>query len=123
MSIAEMSRDTGSSAAIEKVRKWLSKCLQDHEQCRKDPIFQLPTRIIHIEGPKQARLHTSKGEIADYACLSHCWGGQAVFQTTAGKLEQYTASLPWEELPKTFQDAIQFAHGLGINYLWIDSVC
>ncbi|KAB2103048.1 hypothetical protein AG0111_0g8843 [Alternaria gaisen] len=44
-------------------------------------------------------------------------------QTTTQNLEQYTVDLPWEELPKTFQDAIQFTYALGFRYLWIDSLC
>jgi hypothetical protein len=31
--------------------------------------------------------------------------------------------IDWHELPKTFQDAIIFTRALGINYLWIDSLC
>ena len=32
-------------------------------------------------------------------------------------------SIPFEELPKTFQDAIQLTRILGPPYLWIDSLC
>jgi len=121
--IAMITQNTGSPAAIEKVKTWHSQCLSNHERCSQDQSSQLPTRIICIEGPNQARLHISKDEKAPYVCLSHCWGGQVVVQTTTRTLEQYTANLPWETLPKTFQDAVQFAHGLGIKYLWIDSLC
>lgn len=31
--------------------------------------------------------------------------------------------IPWELLPTTFRDAIQVTKGLGIRYLWIDSLC
>jgi hypothetical protein len=33
------------------------------------------------------------------------------------------SSVPLDELPKTFQDAIQITKCLGIRYLWIDSLC
>ena len=29
----------------------------------------------------------------------------------------------WEDIPKTFQDAIIVTHFLGFQYLWIDSLC
>lgn len=119
----EISGYTGSSAAIEKARTWYSECLTDHKRCLQNSGSSLPTRIILIEGIAKARLHTSDTETAPYACLSHCWGGQSVIRTTTRTLKQFTTNLPWEELPQTFQDAIQFAHGLGFKYLWIDSLC
>jgi len=33
------------------------------------------------------------------------------------------ADIPWDALPKTFQDAIEVTRRLGISYLWIDSLC
>jgi hypothetical protein len=43
--------------------------------------------------------------------------------TTTQNIEQYTVDIPWERLPQTFQDAIQFSHSIGFEYLWIDSLC
>ena len=31
--------------------------------------------------------------------------------------------IPYEQLPKTFKDAIRIERALGIRYLWIDSLC
>lgn len=31
--------------------------------------------------------------------------------------------IPFENLPKTFQDTVEFAQGIGIKYVWIDSLC
>ena len=114
---------TGSSAAVKKVQTWYSECLPSHTECLLNSVSPLPTRIIHIQGPDKARLHISGTEHAEYACLSHCWGGQSVIQTTTRNLEQYTAEIPWEELPRTFRDAIIFAYSIGFKYLWIDSLC
>jgi hypothetical protein len=114
---------TGSSAAREKVQEWYSECRSNHKECLSDSRSPLPTRVIHIQGPNKVRLYTSGTECAQYACLSHCWGGQSVIQTTAQNFEQHTLGIRWEELPKTFQDAIHFAHSIGFEYLWIDSLC
>jgi hypothetical protein len=38
-------------------------------------------------------------------------------------LGQYQAGIIWEELPKTFREAIFFAYRLGFEYIWIDSLC
>jgi hypothetical protein len=76
-----------------------------------------------MDGPRKARLYTSNDEQAEYACLSHCWGGKSVLQTTKSTIKQYSVGFSWGELPRTFQDAIHFAYSLGFKYLWIDSLC
>ncbi|KAK1958649.1 HET-domain-containing protein [Colletotrichum sublineola] len=35
----------------------------------------------------------------------------------------HLASINWDKLPATFRDAITLTKNLGINYLWIDSLC
>ena len=115
--------NTGSSAASEKVQEWYSECLSSHKTCHSDARTPLPTRIIHIQGPKKVRLCSTDTEYADYACLSYCWGQQSFIQTTKTNLEQYTLDIPWKELPLAFQDAIRFAKKVGFKYLWIDSLC
>ncbi|KAG9192869.1 hypothetical protein G6011_11603 [Alternaria panax] len=122
-SISKITSETGSPSAINKVQTWYSECRSSHKQCLQNPNTPLPTRVIHIEGPRKARLYVSRTEHGEYACLSHCWGGQSIIRTTSRTIEEYTNNIPWEELPKTFMDAIQFAYGLGFNYLWIDSLC
>lgn len=43
--------------------------------------------------------------------------------TTSGTLKQRLQQIPMAILPKTFQDAIAFTRGLGLSYIWIDSLC
>ncbi|KAH4676473.1 hypothetical protein HBH79_118010 [Parastagonospora nodorum] len=38
-------------------------------------------------------------------------------------MEKHQAGIVWEDLPKTFQHAVDFTHRLGFKYLWIDSLC
>ncbi|KAF2033605.1 HET-domain-containing protein, partial [Setomelanomma holmii] len=84
-----------------------------------------PTRVLRIDGPERVRLHISDGETGSYACLSHCWGHQSasILKTTKTTLERHQQEIPWQELPRTFRDASQFTYYLGLNYLWIDSLC
>lgn len=114
---------TGSAAAVRRVRDWYFDCLSGHQKCLSGSRSPLPTRVIHIQGPNKVKLFSSDTQVAEYACLSHCWGGQAVIQTTTRNFDQFTVNIPWEELPKTFKDAIQFANSIGFKYLWIDSLC
>ena len=64
-----------------------------------------------------------------YVALSHVWGEQRSCMTTLenimlhrshGGLERVLAALP---TPHAFRDAIDVVRGLGIQYLWIDSLC
>ncbi|PTD02123.1 hypothetical protein HYE67_000224 [Fusarium culmorum] len=34
-----------------------------------------------------------------------------------------TQHLPWDQLPKTIQDAILVTRSLGVRYLWVDALC
>jgi hypothetical protein len=59
-----------------------------------------------------------------YASLSHCWGLiRFVNLTTKNKTQFMEEGIPWRELPKNFQEAIEVARFLEINYIWIDSLC
>lgn len=64
-----------------------------------------------------------KLNVAKYVCLSHCWGRTHHITTTSSTIQDRKAGVKWNELPKTFQDAITFTRRLGIRYLWIDSLC
>jgi hypothetical protein len=37
--------------------------------------------------------------------------------------EVHKKSVAWVKIPKTFQGSIRVVRGLGIRYLWIDSLC
>lgn len=56
-------------------------------------------------------------------CLSHCWGTKPFIQTTKSNLASFQSRIPWNLLPRTFQDAINLAYRIGITYIWIDSLC
>lgn len=58
-----------------------------------------------------------------YATLSHSWGSYNVIKLTSEDLDTYMEALPVERLPKTFKEAIEITQRLGLDYLWIDSLC
>jgi hypothetical protein len=55
--------------------------------------------------------------------LSHCWGQNKIKRLLEENLDQMKKTIRVAELPKTFQDAIAVTRKLGIQYLWIDSLC
>lgn len=64
-----------------------------------------------------------KNSSGRYACLSHCWGEFQPLKTTNATLEHHKVSIAWETIPQTFQDAIKVTKSLGLDYIWIDSLC
>ncbi len=86
----------------------------------------MPSRLIAVEGADRGSktifplVDAKRG--ATYATLSYCWGGEQPWKLTAETLR--TAPVfRWEELPKTILDAIKVTSGLGIPFLWVDSLC
>ncbi|KAH9226247.1 hypothetical protein K456DRAFT_1903963, partial [Colletotrichum gloeosporioides 23] len=58
-----------------------------------------------------------------YAALSYCWGGDQPGKTTKSRLEAYSWTVPWENIGKTIQDAVEVTNNLGLSYLWVDAFC
>jgi hypothetical protein len=59
-----------------------------------------------------------------YACLSHCWGpSQSPIRTLVETIDDFKKGIPWNSLSKTFQDAVETCRRLGIDHIWIDSLC
>ena len=117
-------------------RSWIETCRREHKACnvRRVP-DSLPTRLIDIglaSSEERIRPHLidtkdylSEG-VHDYVALSHCWGttsGTQVSKTLKANLIQRTDSIEWDEMTKTFQDAFMITRGLGLRYVWIDSLC
>jgi hypothetical protein len=46
-----------------------------------------------------------------------------MLQTTTDTVQSFKIQIHWSGVPKTFQDAIQFTRRIGIQYIWIDSLC
>jgi hypothetical protein len=55
--------------------------------------------------------------------LSHCWGKVRFLTLTTKNIAALQREIVLADLPATFQDAITFARYIGIEYLWIDSLC
>jgi hypothetical protein len=62
-------------------------------------------------------------ERIQWATLSHCWGSSSHGITTASSIVDRKRKLEVAELPILYRDAIQIVRKLGIQYVWIDSLC
>ena len=118
--------DVGSPEKLADAKGWMEECIAKHDKCHTDRLVALPTRLIEVSplgAPKSARLGTTKGKTGSYIALSYCWGGNQPFKTTADRLHEYSENLPYEDLPKTILDAFQVTRSLGLQFIWIDSLC
>ncbi|KAF2649936.1 HET-domain-containing protein, partial [Lophiostoma macrostomum CBS 122681] len=87
----------------------------------------LPSRVLDVSirngSDDMIRLHESVGELAQYACLSYCWGNALPLKTTKDTYEDRRRGIAFGTLPNTFQDAVTVTRRLGIKYLWVDAMC
>lgn len=103
----------------------MSTCSESHQLCKSSDLdgtrpnrlisiaSDLPRLVLSSECPKGLR----------YATLSHSWGSHQVIKLTSEDLDSFMKVIPVERLPNTFKDAIKIAQRLGLDYLWIDSLC
>ena len=108
-----------------------------------------PTRLLYVGTQTDDRLRLCEGQAIPigvrYTTLSHCWGTNLSEVEQPNVPSQLTASsfrkherkttltqnnltswrrfIPVSEMMKTFQDAIVVTRSLGVQYIWIDSVC
>lgn len=111
---------------LESAKRWFEYCQQNHEQCRILEASQnasCPTRLLDVSQhvPRLVCL-PAKTKIS-YAALSHCWGGGLPIKSTKSTLIDHMVAIPMAAMPKTYCDAITITRELGIQYLWIDSIC
>jgi hypothetical protein len=116
---------------------WLEDCRSGHEACTSTMSGEiitefdnpaLPSRVLdlgHKDTGYYVRLLETNREHGQYCALSHCWGrlDKRPIVTTRCTLGDHTRSIEFKELPKTFQDAVTVTRGIGVRYLWIDSLC
>jgi hypothetical protein len=113
-----------SDQCIKLARKWLYDCVENHSNCTPSQ-STLPSRIIHV-GDSDEDLHLympGKNEKTRYAILSHRWPDTPPLTTTLATLTERLRSISISALSKTFQDAVSITRSLGLEYVWIDSLC
>jgi hypothetical protein len=108
-------------------RWWLERCEESHEICnatRRASLSTPPTRLLCVSGDEVClNLGETFGPIPRYATLSHKWGTLRILTLESGNIERFRQGIPHRDLCKTFQDAICITKALGLDYLWIDSLC
>jgi hypothetical protein len=122
--------DVGSGASFHLAKRWLAECHATHDECRSYVQGFFPTRLVDLRlggdtnSVKVVLTHSVEhiGE-AVYATLSYCWGGDQAIKTITSTLERHMAGIEISHLSPTLKDAIKVTRSLGIEFLWVDSLC
>ena len=110
-------------------RWWFQRCRNDHPHCTPASYSgrKFPTRLLKLgissNGPAVKVIETQALHDEKYMTLSHCWGGSLPMRLLTTNIETFKISIPYSDLPKTFQDALSVVRWFGIKYLWIDALC
>jgi hypothetical protein len=115
------------SKVCDLAQQWRNECAA-HESCHAEVDVTLPSRVLVVCGDDRqpsVKLVESNGQKGRYVALSHCWGSieRPPIRTTSKNFQTHQGGIPFRKLPKTFQDAVEFAQGISIRYIWIDSLC
>ncbi|CAM1505046.1 Fc.00g106830.m01.CDS01 [Cosmosporella sp. VM-42] len=96
-------------------------CLEDHPDCQRTS-STLPKRLVDISKSPNRLIEPGPRTRAQYAALSYRWGNWKNF-TTKDNVESLKREIDPKSEPTVFQEAATVARRLGIDYLWIDSIC
>ena len=119
---------------LDLMKGWLHVCRNEHRKCSNRQTKFLPTRLLDVQAPgigadvqlvPTRSFVTSTRNDHGYLTLSHCWGPKHLHSKTTkkGNLAKHMERIPFNELSRTFQDAVQITRELRQRYIWIDSLC
>ncbi|KAI1117979.1 HET domain-containing protein [Nemania sp. NC0429] len=112
---------TDSEASMEHLKDWIRNCTKRHTcYTSDDPV--LPTRLVQVVDG-QVRVVNTEGRRGRYMTLSHKWGTNEGFKLTKSNITDLTSFIPWDDIPKAYQQSIEVTRRLGIEHIWIDSLC
>lgn len=122
-----LSASTGSPAAYQLIRKWITVCQTTHEKCAVREEEWRPTRILDLrpfdysEDIRLVEGNTTGNE--PWVTLSYCWGLVNSLKLLPSNKAELEDRIGWNDLPKTMQDAVSICRNLSVRYLWIDALC
>ena len=116
--------------------QWLKKCSTSHPLCRQNralresgslPSSTLFLRLIDVKSSDGAsiRVYDTVEQYSTYIALSHRWvsGPMPQWVTRRDNFEERHGWFSLANLPASIVDAVRITRNLGMQYLWIDSLC
>ncbi|EGX94250.1 HET domain-containing protein [Cordyceps militaris CM01] len=107
----------------------LQTCLQSHPVCRAVTTWnhKVPQRLLYVgrSGDEDVlRLVDTAGTSPGaYTALSYSWGGAVTTKTTRANMAEMKQHIRLADLQDTLVDAVVLTRALGVDYLWVDSLC
>ena len=119
---------TGDPAVATLALSWMEQCRKRHQSCRRTSDVYFPPRLLDLRGQHPRLINPDLSLLEEdrdflYATLSHCWGVDKFLTLTEENLDEFHKSIPTGDLPQNFREAIEVCGRLGLEYLWIDSLC
>lgn len=120
-------RHYSDGRSLERAEAWLRRCLDQHTGSCGQSDSYIPKRLLDLRKEPIRLFETS--EINNfkepYVCLSHRWGGpeHKRLTSTVVNIHNHMEGIAWDDIPKTFQDAIEVCRRMSASYLWIDTLC
>lgn len=114
---------TSSPTTLSLAKLWLDNCKASHQTCAASSPFN-PSRLLHIS-PAALLLCDKPPPSTPYAALSHRWSTStaSVILTLANFSDRVTRGISIVNLPPLMRDAVHAVRALGLEWLWIDSLC
>lgn len=117
--------------SLEEALKWFQVCIQTHKYCSESlQSSYRPTRLIDLGRDFDfSRAHLVESTPTDqpvhYLALSYCWGPNMPEEgkTYRSTLAENKSRLRRSKLPRTFKHFFAIAKIIGVQYVWIDSLC
>lgn len=110
------------------IMHWMVQCQTQHSCGGRRDTGYMPPRLLYCGSQDihlvEAETMRDRGRNQAYATLSHRWGqAPPVTVLTTENCQELLHKIRFESLSKTFQDAVLVTRKLGLDYLWIDSLC
>lgn len=119
-----------ADAVAQQALSWIETCHTTHPSCQSIATSTTwkPTRLIYmgrlgLDFVPRLCISSELPSNITYVTLSHCWGLIKIFRLLSTNLMNLLKEILLPELTQVFRDAIDLARRLGINYIWIDSLC
>ncbi|UKZ72200.1 uncharacterized protein TrAtP1_013139 [Trichoderma atroviride] len=116
---------------LKAISVWLSYCDCHHTRCVERPSI-MPRRLLDLKDVERSNVvrlvetSTAVGVDVRYATLSHCWGprtSKPPLKTISDNITRHFEGIPLDDLNLNFRDAVLISIKLGVQYIWIDSLC
>lgn len=109
-------------------KSWLYNCRACHPSCRPHQLEPwLPSRLLDVGSDNETTirlvLSASMKQWTQYAALSYRWSSDKSFVLSSTNITGYQETIALSDVSATIRDSVAVTRALGLQYLWIDSMC